>query len=127
MASGGSGSPARSSVRLTSERKVGRCSKAVGFWGRYAIRPGLRSIFPDIGDRAPAMSRSKVVLPPPFGPERATTSPWWPNASIESSTTRPPKPALTPASDQARGPVRDLVVMAALRLGVTGHAALVGP
>src|SRR6202521_1699405 len=127
IASGGSESPARSSVRLTSERRVGRCSKAVGFCGRYAIRPGRRSTFPDIGAIAPAMSRRKVVLPPPFGPETTTTSPWWPATSIESSTTRPPKPAVTPASDHATGPRLDRIGRVADRLGAAGQAALTDP
>src|ERR1700694_5262794 len=71
------------------------------------MRPGRRSTLPAIGCRAPAIRRSMVVFPPPFGPHSATTSPRCPAASTESSTTRPPKPALAAAIDQATVPLGD--------------------
>src|ERR1700676_425277 len=81
------------------------------------MRPGRRSTLPADGCTAPAIRRSRVVLPPPFGPQSATTSPRCPAASTESSTTRPPKPALAPASDHATGPRDDGVDVRALGLG----------
>src|SRR5260370_5669646 len=90
--------------------------------------PGRRSPFPATGDSAPATSRSKVVLPPPFGPESAITSPWWPVRSTASRTGRPPNPAVTPASDHATAPPREGVERIAGGLYATGqdHLAEIG-
>src|SRR5260370_832024 len=59
--------------------------------------PGRRSTFPAIGDNTPATSRTKSVLPPPFGPQRAITSPCWPVGSTASGTRRPPNPPIDTA------------------------------
>ena len=70
----GLGRPRRS-VSSTSARTVGRWSSAPGFCGRYAVRPAGRRTVPASGGSSPASVRSSVVLPEPFGPTRATTSP----------------------------------------------------
>ena len=60
--------------------------------------------FPDIGAARPAISRRSVVLPPPFGPASAITSPWRPARSTSSSTGTPSKPAAAPETVQASPP-----------------------
>ena len=46
---------------------------------------------------SPAMARSKVVLPAPFGPTRATNSPAPSASEMSSSTLRPPRSTLRPS------------------------------
>ncbi len=85
--------PARRSVSSTSARTVGKCKSVPGFCGRYAVRPAGRSTVPASGGSSPASVRSSVVLPEPFGPVSATTSPAAPAREMPSRMAPPAAPA----------------------------------
>jgi len=98
IASGASSLPVRRSVNATSSRTVGRWSSAPGFCGRYAVRPSGRRTVPASGGISPASVRSSVVLPEPFGPTSATTSPRPPARETSWSTGTLVGPAVTPSN-----------------------------
>ena len=56
---------------------------------RITPSPPLRETEPLVGVRSPAMIRSRVVLPEPLGPTRATVAPSPTRKDTSSSSTRP--------------------------------------
>ena len=67
--------------------------------------PGARSTVPEMGVSSPASVRSSVVLPPPFGPTSATTSPLLPSSVTPSSTGVRDRAGRQPVDAPGDGPV----------------------
>ena len=54
-------------MRATSSALTGKSSRGRSAWGSWAGRPSTAAL-PLTGDRSPARTRNRVVLPPPLGP-----------------------------------------------------------
>ena len=64
----------RAPIRATSSAETGKSSRERSVCGTDAALPSTSTV-PRIGRSSPSRTRSRVVLPPPFGPSSATRRP----------------------------------------------------